>query len=70
VFNSRTKEIEISFHVSIDASRVIHTIVSSGLGVWVSTQSSPIIRLYHASTYECLLDVNVAPAVSKILSGM
>ena len=69
IFNSRSCEIEISFHVSLDSSRVIHTIVSCGLGVWVSTQSSPIIRLYHAVTYECLLDVNVAPAVSKILSG-
>ena len=70
VFNATTHEVEISFHVSIDASRVIHTLVSSGLGVWVSTQSSPIIRLYHATTYECLLDVNVAPAVSKILAGL
>lgn len=69
VFDPQSQEIEISFHVSIDPTRTIHSIVSSGLGVWVSTQSSPIIRLYHALTYECLLDVNVAPAVSKILAG-
>lgn len=42
--------------------------VTSGLGVWISIHQSPIIKLYHATTYECLLDVNVAPAVSKILS--
>lgn len=69
IFNPSTMEVELSFHVSVDVSRIIHCMVASGLGVWVSTQSSPIIRLYHATTYECLLDVNVAPAVSKILSS-
>jgi hypothetical protein len=69
IFDTSKMEVVLSFHVSVDVSRVIQCMVSSGLGVWVSTQSSPIIRLYHASTYECLLDINVAPAVSKILSS-
>jgi len=39
------------------------------LGVWVSTQSSATIRLYHATTYENLLDLDVSQAVQKMLAG-
>ena len=55
--------------VGQDRNRAVHKIVSSGLGVWVSTQSSAIIRLYHATTYENLLDLDVSQAVQKMLSG-
>ncbi|KAI1290825.1 Rho guanine nucleotide exchange factor 17 [Halotydeus destructor] len=68
IYNIDKAEVEISFHVSVDVSRSVSNMVTSGLGVWVSTSQSPIIRLYHATTYDCLLDVNIAPAVSKILS--
>lgn len=67
IFNTISMQVELMFEV--DASRVIQCMVSSGLGVWVSTQSSTIIRLFHASSYECLLDIDVAPAVTKSLSG-
>lgn len=69
ILNPLTLEVELSFHVSLDVTRVIHNMVVSGFGVWISTLASPVIRLYHATTYECLLDVNVAPAVSKVLSS-
>lgn len=43
--------------------------VSAGHGVWVSVHNSAAVRLYHAATYECLCEVNVAPAVTKMLAG-
>lgn len=42
---------------------------SSGMGVWVTLQSSSAVRLFHATRYECLADVDVAPPVHKMLQG-
>ena len=42
---------------------------SCGLGVWVAMQGSAIVRLFHAITHECICDVNLAPAVNKMLAG-
>lgn len=39
------------------------------MGVWVAMQNSAVIRLFHALTHECVCDVNLAPAVNKMLSG-
>ena len=47
----------------------MHCIVSSGLGVWVSLQATAVVRLYHASTYENLCDVDVTQTVYKMLAG-
>ena len=43
--------------------------VVSGLAVWLSVQNSAVLKLYHASTFEHLGDVNVAPAVTKMLAS-
>nr|CAD7427363.1 unnamed protein product [Timema monikensis] len=58
-----------SFHVNVDSSRSVSCIAVSGLGVWISLQNSAVIRLFHATTYECLCDSNMAPAVTKMLSS-
>ena len=50
--------------------RSVYRIVSSGLGVWISLQSSAVVRLYHATSFENLADIDVAPAVHKMLAGM
>ena len=42
---------------------------SSGMGVWISVQSLSVIRLYHASTFEHLADVDTKDAVHKMLAG-
>ena len=42
---------------------------SSGMGVWISLQSSAAVRLFHATRYECLADVDVAPPVHKMLAS-
>ena len=57
------------YHHYNDYNKLVQKIVSSGLGVWVSTQGSPTIRLYHATTYENLADIDVSPAVNKMLAG-
>jgi len=41
----------------------------SGLGVWLAAQGSFRVLLFHASTYDQLLDVNVGPAVAQKLQG-
>ena len=41
----------------------------SGLGVWLSSQGSSKISLFHGTTYEHLLDVNIAQTVAHKLQG-
>lgn len=69
VLSTASLEVEHSFQVSSDASRAVLCMVTSGLGVWLAIQHSAVIRLFHATTYECLQDVNIAPAVTKMLSA-
>ncbi|XP_063982833.1 rho guanine nucleotide exchange factor 17 isoform X3 [Diachasmimorpha longicaudata] len=69
VLNIATLEIEHSLNVSGDTTRPISCMATSGgIGVWISLHNSAVLRLFHTSTYECLTDVNIAPAVTKMLS--
>lgn len=42
----------------------------SGLGVWLAAKGSFRILLFHSSTYDQLLDINVGPAVAQKLQSM
>lgn len=44
--------------------------VAYGQGVWLALQGSAQVKLYHAQTWESLTEVDVAPAVHKMLAGM
>ncbi|XP_065667307.1 MATH and LRR domain-containing protein PFE0570w isoform X2 [Hydra vulgaris] len=67
--NAATLDHENTFTVSSDHTKVVHKIVSSGLGVWVSMQNSATVRLYHGTTYENVTEIDVTPAVNKMLAG-
>lgn len=41
----------------------------SGLGVWISSEGSSRLALFHATTYEHLLDVSIAQAVAQKLQS-
>ncbi|KAL2727591.1 rho guanine nucleotide exchange factor 17-like isoform X9 [Vespula maculifrons] len=70
VFNTHSLNIEHNFVVSNDASRAVTCMVNSGsFGVWISLHNSAVLRLFHADNYECLTDINVAPAVTKMLAS-
>lgn len=43
--------------------------VAYGQGVWLALQGSAQVKLYHAQTLESLIEVDVAPAVHKMLAG-
>lgn len=58
-----------SFVVSGESNRSITSIAVSGLSVWISLHNSSTIRLFHGTTYEWLGEVNVAPAVTKMLAS-
>lgn len=68
VFNSHTLTTENSFVVN-DSNKHITSIVLFGNGVWLSLQNSAIVKCYHASSFESLCEVNVAPAVTKMLTS-
>ncbi|MEQ2194140.1 hypothetical protein XENOCAPTIV_024264, partial [Xenoophorus captivus] len=55
--------------VGTDSSRCVTCMVAYGQGVWLALQGSAQVRLYHAQTLESLTEVDVAPAVHKMLAG-
>ncbi|XP_057203473.1 rho guanine nucleotide exchange factor 17-like isoform X2 [Triplophysa rosa] len=69
IVNPSTLTQEHSFQVGQDSARCFTSIVNYGKGVWMALQGSAQVRLYHASTYESLTEVDVAPAVHKMLAG-
>ncbi|KAL6438915.1 hypothetical protein ACFW04_003755 [Cataglyphis niger] len=69
VLNTHTLDIEHTFTVSSDTSRAVSCMANSGgLGVWISLHNSAVLRLFHSGSYECLTDINIAPAVTKMLA--
>ncbi|KAJ7995336.1 hypothetical protein DPEC_G00243510 [Dallia pectoralis] len=69
IINTTTLQQEHGFQVGTDSSRCVTSLVSYGQGVWLALQGSAQIRLYHAQTWESLTEVDVAPAVHKMLAG-
>lgn len=61
--------IQHSFAVGQDSGRCVTCMVSYGQGVWVALQGSAQVRLYHSTSYESIFEVDVAPAVHKMLAG-
>ena len=54
---------------SSESKRGVQCMSWSGLGVWLAAQGSFRVLLFHASTYDQLLEVNVGPAVAQKLQG-
>jgi len=53
-----------------ESKRGIQCMTTSGsYGVWLAGQGSSKVMLFHSTTYEQLLEVNVAPAVSQKLQS-
>ncbi|XP_041054597.1 rho guanine nucleotide exchange factor 17-like [Carcharodon carcharias] len=69
IINTATLCQEHMIQIGQDSNRCVTSMVSSSLGVWVALQSSAQVKLYHAGTYENLTEVDVAPAVHKMLAG-
>uniref|UniRef100_W5MGW4 Rho guanine nucleotide exchange factor 17 n=1 Tax=Lepisosteus oculatus TaxID=7918 RepID=W5MGW4_LEPOC len=69
ILNTNTLAQEHTFQIGQDSSRCVTSMVSYGQGVWIALQGSAQVRLYHAVTCESLMEVDVAPAVHKMLAG-
>nr|XP_032811537.1 rho guanine nucleotide exchange factor 17-like [Petromyzon marinus] len=61
--------VEASFVVDGEGGRGVACMASEGSGVWVALTASTQVRLYHPATYECLAEVDVTAAVSRMLAG-
>ncbi|XP_033970906.1 rho guanine nucleotide exchange factor 17-like [Trematomus bernacchii] len=69
ILNTTTLVQEHWFQVGTDSSRCVTCMVAYGQGVWLALQGSALVKLYHAQTLESLTEVDVAPAVHKMLAG-
>ncbi|KAI5726828.1 hypothetical protein M8J76_009159 [Diaphorina citri] len=67
ILNVTTLQIEDSFVVGQVSCFV--TTGPKGFGVWVALLNSSVMRLIHSMSLEVLCEVNIAPAVSKILAN-
>lgn len=69
VINPLTLRIETTFQVTTDSSRCIQCLVCAGQGVWLASQHSSKISLYHATSFEPLMEVNIAHSVAQKLQS-
>ncbi|GFO47662.1 rho guanine nucleotide exchange factor 17 [Plakobranchus ocellatus] len=69
VINPLALNIETSFQVCSDSAKAVQCLVSSGQAVWVASQQTSKVMLFHAVTYEFLLEVSIAQAVSQKLQS-
>ncbi|KAK9718863.1 RhoGEF domain [Popillia japonica] len=69
VINIQTFAVENVFTVNNDLNKPITCIVILGNGVWLSLQNSSLVKCYHAVSFEFLCELNLAPAVTKMLTS-
>ncbi|XP_063914840.1 rho guanine nucleotide exchange factor 17-like isoform X2 [Zophobas morio] len=69
VFNTQTLATENNFIVNNDSNKPVSCIVLSGNGLWLSLQNSAIVKCFHTLNLDHLCEVNVAPAVTKMLTS-
>lgn len=58
------------FTVEVDGKKSIHCMACSGQAVWLAGQGSAKVHLYHATSYQHLLDISVAHVVAQKLQSM
>ena len=47
----------------------VRNLVGYGVGVWVSINKEPTVKLYHSETFEHVQDISVALPISKMQNG-
>ncbi|XP_055853604.1 rho guanine nucleotide exchange factor 17 isoform X2 [Episyrphus balteatus] len=68
VLDTKTLQVVHQIQVSSD-SKPITNMALSCKTVWISVQNSANIKCFHANTYILLTEVNLGPAVNKMLSS-
>ncbi|XP_072170852.1 rho guanine nucleotide exchange factor 17-like [Diadema setosum] len=69
IVDPTTLNVEHKFPVCNDTQRAVYCMVSCGWGVFVSLQSSAVVRLFHATTYQSVSQVDVTQTVHKMLAS-
>ena len=55
--------------IDSDPKVSVRSLVSYGVGVWVSINKQPTVKLYHSETLEHVQDISVALPISKMQNG-
>nr|CAH7735584.1 unnamed protein product [Callosobruchus chinensis] len=69
MFNTDSMSVENSFSASNDANKPIVCTILNGHGIWLSLQNTAILKCYHVTTLDLIFEINVAPAVTKMLTS-
>ncbi|KAL3290287.1 hypothetical protein HHI36_023632 [Cryptolaemus montrouzieri] len=69
ILNTHTLVTENMFSISSENNKPISCIVISGNNVWLSIQNSAVVKCFNTSNFEFICEVNVAAAVTKMLTS-
>ncbi|XP_037071246.1 rho guanine nucleotide exchange factor 17-like [Pollicipes pollicipes] len=69
VVDPSTDTVQHTVTVSSSAQAAVRALAHSGLGVWLSFVHTTTLRLFHASTFDLVCEVDVTPAVTRMLAG-
>ncbi|KAK9889314.1 hypothetical protein WA026_004594 [Henosepilachna vigintioctopunctata] len=69
VLNIHTLVTENVFFINSENNKPISCIVVSGNNVWLSVQNSAMVKCYSSKNFEFVCEVNVAAAVTKMLTS-
>lgn len=69
ILNPQSLITENIFSINTENNKPISCIVVSRNNVWLSVQHSAVIKCYNSSNFEFVCEVNVAAAVTKMLTS-
>ncbi|XP_055907845.1 rho guanine nucleotide exchange factor 17 isoform X2 [Eupeodes corollae] len=68
VLDTKTLQVVHQIQVSPDSKPITNMALTLNT-VWISVQNSATIKCFHANTYQLVTEVNLGPAVNKMLSS-
>ena len=67
VVSGSSLKIEAQFTVHPHKRSIINSMLTVGDGVWVNIKQDSTLRLFHASSFQHLQDLDVGPSINRLL---
>ena len=67
VISASSLKIEAHFTVHPHKRSIINSMLTVGDGVWVNIKQDSTLRLFHASSFQHLQDLDVGPSINRLL---
>ena len=67
VISGSSLKVEAHFTVHPHKRSIISSMLTVGDGVWVNIKQDSTLRLFHASSFQHLQDLDVGPSINRLL---